>query len=134
MTRKTKRPILLYSIAFALLTNTVTSADENAWRIYSEAANGDVHFFNPSRVESHSALHTVWTRIRYKRNVMAAASYQSLLEIDCSNGTEQTLQRTFFTDRDWEIPAMMTDMKPKRKRPIRKGSAAERLSTILCAP
>ena len=134
ITKKTKRPILLCSIAFALLTNAVVSADESTWRIYSEAANGDVHFFDPSRVERKSALHTVWTRIRYKRNVMAASSYQSLLEIDCSNGTEQTLQRTFFTDRVWEVPAMMTDMKPKRKRPIRKGSAAERLSAILCGP
>ena len=124
--------LLLFSVAFALTVGGVSTADEGTWRIYSEARNGDVHFFDPSRVEKTSDLRTVWTRIRYKRNVMAAASYQSLVEIDCTERTSRTLQRTFFSDRDWEVPAMKTDTKPKKQRPIKKGSPAERLSEILC--
>ena len=65
---------------------------------------------------------------------MAAASYESLLEIDCSERTERILQRTFFSDKNWEKPAMNTDMKEKPKRPIVEGSAEERLSEILCNP
>ena len=126
--------LLLFSVAFALTVGGVSTADEGTWRIYSEARNGDVHFFDPSRVEKASDLRTVWTRIRYKRNVMAAASYQSLVEIDCAARTSRTLQRTFFSDKDWEVPAMKTDAKPKKKKPIKTGSAMARLSEILCDP
>ncbi|MEL7000573.1 MAG: surface-adhesin E family protein, partial [Pseudomonadota bacterium] len=59
---------------------------------------------------------------------------QSLVEVDCAQHTERVLQRTFFSDKHWEDPAMKTDTKPKRKRPIKEGSAAERLSAILCDP
>ena len=64
---------------------------------------------------------------------MGASSYQGLLEINCSKRTERTLQRTFYSDRDWKVPAMNTDMKVKRKRSIRKNSATGRLSEIVCA-
>ena len=125
---------LLCLVAMSLFGLESAATDEGGWSIYSEAPNGDVHLYDPSRVETQSDMRTVWTRIRYKRNVMAAASYQSLLEINCATRTERTLQRTFFSDRDWQQPAMKTDMKPKKKRQIRKGSAFERLAEILCNP
>ena len=77
-------------------------------------------------------MQRVWSRVRYKTSVMGAASYQSLLEIDCSERTERILQNTFFSDKHWEKPAMNTDMTEKPKRPIPKGSATARLSGILC--
>ena len=139
MTRKNTTPSLLFCAVFLrtvffLAPVGASAAGESGWRIYSEAGNGDVHFYDASRVETSADLRTVWTRIRYKRNVMAAASYQSLLEIDCSGRTERTLQRTFFSDRDWQQPAMKTDTKPKKKRRIRAGSVFERLAEIVCSP
>ena len=102
------------------------------WRTYSEEPNGDVHFYDASRVVQGGGLQKVWSRIRYKTSVMGAPSYQSLLEIDCSAGTERILQNTFFSDKHWKKPAMMTDKTPKQKRQIVQGSAADRLSKIVC--
>ena len=124
--------IFAFSMAFAVSASKASAIEESEWRVYSEEANGDVHFFDPSRVSRTSNTRTVWKRIRYKRNVMAAASYESLIEIDCAEGTERILQRTFFSDKNWEEPAMNTDTKEKPQRPIVKGSATERLSKILC--
>lgn len=107
-------------------------AENSTWRIYSEEPNGDVYFFDEARLELNSHSRRVWTRIRYKTSVMGASTYQSLLEIRCDERTEKTLQRTFFSDRKWEVPAMSTDMKEKPKRPIVDGSATDRLSIILC--
>jgi hypothetical protein len=124
-----------FSISFLaayLATVVAPAADGDEWRIYAEADNGDVYFFDPSRIKKNGDVHTVWTRIRYNTSVMGAQSYQSFLELDCANRTEKTLQRTFFSDRDWEKPAMSTDMNEKPKRPIAEGSAAERLSEALC--
>ena len=134
MTRIQTARFLICLVASAVTAGGFAAAKDEAWQKYSEQANGDVYFYDTSRLKSTSDVHTVWMRIRYKRNVMAAASYQSLLEVDCSERTERTLQRTFFTDRHWEQPAMKTDMKPKKKRVIRKNSANERLADILCAP
>ena len=105
---------------------------EGAWRSYSQELNGDVYFFDPSRVERIENLQRVWSRVRYKTSVMGASSYQSLLEIDCSERTEKILQNTFFSDKHWEKPAMNTDMMAKPKRQIPDGSATARLSGILC--
>ena len=100
--------------------------------MYSEEPNGDVHFFDPSRVKSSGTVHQAWSRIRYKTSVMGAASYQSLLEVDCSEGTERILQNTFFSDKQWTKPSMSPDKMAKPKRAIAKGSATERLTKILC--
>ena len=132
MTKIKSAMLVIVSLASAVSAGGAAHAGDSEWRVYSEEANGDVHFFDTSRVETTSDLHTVWQRIQYKRSVMGAASYQGLLEIDCSGRTERTLQRTFFSDRQWENPAMSTDMKEKPKRQIREGSAADRLSKILC--
>ena len=131
-------PFFHYSIVFLLVASAASANDhdddDGEWRVYSEEANGDVYFFDASRIEETADTHRVWTRIQYKTSVMGASSYQSRLEIDCSERTEKTLQRTFFSDRRWETPAMSTDKKEKPKRPIAAGSAAERLLEILCEP
>lgn len=111
---------------------SATGDGEGKWRAYSQELNGDVYFFDTSRVERIKSLHRVWSRVRYKTSVMGASSYQSLLEIDCSERTERILQNTFFSDKHWENPAMNTDMTEKPKRQIPQGSATERLSGILC--
>lgn len=130
--RSRRAIFLLCSISLAQLASVAAVANNSGWRIYSEEANGDVYFFDESRVSRNSDVHEVWTRIRYKASVMGASSYQSLMEIDCTARTERTVQRTFFSDRQWEDPAMSTDTKAKPKRSIREGSASERLSQILC--
>lgn len=132
MTKNKTTAVLLCSMAFVFAASGGSFAGDDVWRVYSEESNGDVYFFDTSRVMSTSNSHRVWTRIRYKRSVMAASSYQSLLEVDCAARTEKTVQRTFFSDKEWEVPAMSTDMKAKAKRAIREGSATDRLSKVLC--
>ena len=100
--------------------------------MYAQESNGDVHFYDTSRVERIDTLRRVWNGVRYKTSVMGASSYLSLLEIDCAERTEQILQSTFFTDKHWKEPAMMTDTTEKPKRQIVVGSATERLTEILC--
>ena len=124
--------ILLSVLCGAVNGPTAMSVAADNWTIYSEEQNGDVYFYDASRVEQAGDLHRVWTRIRYKTSVMGASSYQSLLAVDCAELTERTLQRTFFSDRQWENPAMSTDMKAKRKRRIVEGSATRRLSALIC--
>ena len=63
---------------------------------------------------------------------MGASSYQSLMKIDCSEYSETTLERTFYTDKNWTTPAMATDTKEKPKVSIHVNSATERLADILC--
>jgi predicted Zn-dependent protease len=126
--------LLFYVSSLAVFSGNNSYADASEWRIYFEESNGNIYFFDASRVNSKSNLREVWTRIRYKASVMGASSYQSLIEVDCSERAERTVQRTFFSDKHWEDPAMSTDMKSKPKRSIREGSATERLSEILCAP
>ncbi len=100
--------------------------------MYAQEANGDAHFYDPSRVEEIDSLRRVWNGVRYKTSVMGAASFLSLLEIDCTERTEKMLQSTFFTDRNWEKPAMATDMAEKPKRQIEVGSVTEQLTEVLC--
>ena len=121
----------MVSAAGVSLAPAVASG-EGEWRTYSQELNGDVYFFDASRVEGNSNLRRVWSRVRYKTSVMGAQSYQSLLEIDCSERTERILQNTFFSDKHWKDPAMNTDMTERPKRLIAAGSATERLSGILC--
>lgn len=134
MTRSKTAAFLIYSALTAIVASeaSATGDGDGDWRMYSQELNGDVYFFDPSRVKRIKNLHRVWNRVRYKTSVMGASSYQSLLEIDCSEHTERILQNTFFSDRHWKNPAMNTDMTEKPKRQIPKGSATERLSGILC--
>lgn len=132
MTKSKTTAFLICTALTAIVARDVSATGEGAWRSYSQESNGDVYFFDTSRVERTESLQRVWSRVRYKTSVMGAASYQSLLEIDCSERTERILQNTFFSDRHWQDPAMNTDMTSKPKRQIPKGSATERLSGILC--
>lgn len=136
MTKRKRAAFLIYAAASVVLASeaSATGNDEGAWRQYSQEPNGDIHFFDASRVQTTANLHTVWSRVRYKTSVMGAASYQSLVEIDCTERTERILQNTFFSDKHWKKPSMNPDMMAKPKRQIAKGSATERLSGILCTP
>lgn len=124
-------------IALAVATATTRDAasagsDDDAWVKYAEQANGDMFFYDPSRVEKIDGARRVWNRIRYRTSLMGAFSFLSLAEIDCVSQTEKTLQSTFFSDKNWEQPAMKTNMSESAKREIRKGSAMEQLADILC--
>jgi len=125
---------LICATASIVMTGGASAADapEDEWLQYAQKLNGDLYFFDPSRVERNGNLRRVWSGIRYGTSVMGASSYLSLLEIDCSERTERTLQSTFFTDKHWKKPAMTTDTKEKPKRRILAGSEAERLVEILC--
>jgi hypothetical protein len=126
--------LLIYSAASTVTTSeaSATGAGDGEWVMYAEELNGDVYFYDASRVEKTATLRRVWNGIRYKRSVMGASSYLTLLEIDCSERTERILQSTFFTDKNWKEPAMMTNTTEKPKRQIAAGSPTERLTGILC--
>ncbi|MEL6769389.1 MAG: surface-adhesin E family protein [Pseudomonadota bacterium] len=129
---KNREFLLFFSLALAAVGSASLADQAKGWDVYFEEGNGNTHFFDSERVETRSDTHTVWTRIRYKTSVMGASSYEGLVEIDCAQRTERTLQRTFFSDRHWEEPAMSTDMTAKPTRPIAEGSAAAHLSGVLC--
>lgn len=116
-------------IATALIFSSNAVAD---WIEFSTAPNGDIHFYDASRVDIQGDQITIWTRIRYKATVMAASSYQSLLKLDCSKHTEQTLQDTFYTDKAWSQPAMATNTHPKPAKKLAEKSAAAALAARLC--
>ena len=102
------------------------------WDEYMREANGDAFFYNKGNIQQEDSLVKVWTRIRYKSSVMGAASYQSLIRIDCCDDSETTLQSTFYIDSNWTHPAMATDAKKKPKTYIDGNDALERLTRILC--
>ena len=89
-------------------------------------------FYDNARVEKNGTQISVWTRVRFKRSVMAASSYQSLLRLDCSEYSETVLQSTFYTDKDWNTPAMATNTNVKPKKIIKESSATGQLVKILC--
>ena len=95
-------------------------------------ANGDVFFFDNERVQKNGHLISVWNRVRYKSSVMGASSYQSFINIDCSEYSETTVQRTFYTDKNWTTPAMATDTKMKPTVSISANSSTARLAHVLC--
>ena len=121
-----KRSLAVVLLAFATQLNA-------GWIEFSAKSNGDVFFFDDSRVEREDDRINVWTRVRYKRSVMAASSYQSLVQINCAENTERILQDTFYTDKDWNKPAMATNMNAKPKQAIRRNSATKALAELLCA-
>lgn len=111
----------------------VVSCDSMAeWIEYSTMPNGDVYFYDNARIENNNDQISIWTRVRYKTSVMAASSYQSFLRLDCSENSETVLQNTFYTDRNWNTPAMATNTNAKPKKYIKPNSAAGRLLDILC--
>jgi len=116
-------PILLLTVS----SNTVAE-----WIEYSTRPNGDVYFYDDTRVDTSNNQITVWSRVRYKTSIMAASSYQSLLRLNCTANSETELQSTFYTDKDWNTPAMATNTNVKPERAIKASSASEELLTILC--
>ena len=104
----------------------------SVWIEFSTKPNGDVFFFDNTRVEKNGSQISVWVRIRYKTSIMAASSYQNHTELDCSEHSETILQDTFYTDKDWTKPAMATNTNAKPKKTVQKNSASEQLISILC--
>lgn len=102
------------------------------WSEYAVQPNGDVYFFDSSRVERQGDVVTVWTRVRYKTSVMAASSYQSRVRINCVDKSEAIVQSTFFSDREWEKPAMATNKKEKPAVPVQDKSPSSRLMNLVC--
>ena len=113
-----------------LLTLSISAMAE--WIEYSTGANGDVFYFDDARVHRDGNVVNVWSRIRYKTSVMGASSFQSQMDIDCSESSETTLQSTFFSDRNWTTPAMATNTRKKPKVYFDENSATHRLAEILC--
>ena len=102
------------------------------WIEYSTRPNGDVFFYDSSRLEKNGNQIHIWTRVRYNTSVMAASSYQSYLRLDCSENSETVLQSTFYTDKEWNTPAMATNTIAKPEKPVEANSATEQLVNILC--
>ena len=118
--------------ALSILLLFLSSNVMAEWTEYSTRPNGDVFFYDTARVEKNGSLISVWTRVRYKRSVMAASSYQSLLRLDCSENSETVIQSTFYTDKDWNTPAMATNTNVKPAISIKENSATGQLVNILC--
>ena len=102
------------------------------WIEYSTGANGDVFYFDDTRVERDGNVVNVWSRIRYKTSVMGASSFESRMDIDCSESSEITLQSTFYSDKNWTTPAMATNTRKKPKVYFDSNSATHRLAEIVC--
>ena len=102
------------------------------WVEYTTRSNGDVYYYDDSRVEINGNQISVWSRIRFKTSVMAASSYESFLRLDCSENSETILQSTFYSDKNWNKPAMATNTNPKPKKYIKTNSATRQLINILC--
>lgn len=102
------------------------------WVEYFTKPNGDVFYFDDARVEMDGNEITVWSRIRYKTSVMAASSYQSFSRLDCAEKSEIVLESTFYTDKEWNTPAMATNTNAKPKKMVKTNSATGQLVKILC--
>ena len=134
MYRPRLNTLLIVSAVATLTTinSSVAEDSEEDWIQYAEEANGDLYFYNRSLVEKTDTLRRVWNGIRYKTSLMGAFSFSSLVEIDCVEGTEKTLQSTFFSDKNWEKAAMATDTKEKPSKQIAKDTPMEQLKEIMC--
>jgi len=117
---------------FTVFLLTFSGSVMAQWVEYSTRSNGDVYFYDETRVVKHGSQLTVWTRVRYATSIMAASSYQSLLKINCSENSETVLQSTFFTDKEWAKPAMATNTNVKPTVIVAEHSATEQLIRILC--
>ena len=134
MYRPRLNTLLIVSAVATLTTinSSVAEDSEEDWIQYAEEANGDLYFYNRSLVEKTDTLRRVWNGIRYKTSLMGAFSFSSLVEIDCVEGTEKTLQSTFFSDKNWEKAAMATDTKEKPSKQNAKDTPMEQLKEIMC--
>ena len=102
------------------------------WVEYSTRPNGDVFYFDNARVEKNGNQISIWTRVLYKTSVMGASSYQNKLRLDCAENSETVLQSTFYSDRDWNKPAMATNFNAKSATQVKPNSATRLLADILC--
>ena len=118
---------LLFILLFSFSCNSMAE-----WVEYLTKANGDIFFFDNTRLHKNGNIVNVWNRVRYKSSIMAASSYESFIQIDCSEYSKTTLQSTFYIDKNWTTPAMATDTKEKAKEAIDANSATEHLANILC--
>jgi len=110
-----------------------TSCDLMAgWVEFSTQSNGDVFLFDNERLEKNGYQISVWTRVKYKTSVMGASSYQSLIKLDCSEKSETVLQSTFYSDGNWNKPAMATNTNAKPKKFVKPDSPSWQLVNILC--
>lgn len=116
---------------FVLLI-TFSNNTKAKWIDYLKKANGSIYYYDNERIKKKANFIKVWSRIRFKGSVMGAFSYQSLIRIDCTKFTETTLQNTFFTDKNWKIPAMATNMIETSKIKISKSSHTNILLDKLC--
>ncbi|MDJ0739618.1 MAG: hypothetical protein QNJ91_07860 [Gammaproteobacteria bacterium] len=120
-----KKPLLT-----TLLTLSCNATAE--WIEYSVAANGDAFYFDNTRVQKDGDLVDVWSRTRYQSSVMGASSYQSLMQLNCAEHSETTLQSTFYIDNNWSSPAMATNTRKQPEVAITANSATQRLADMLC--
>lgn len=116
----------------SILLLTFSSSLLADWVEYSTKSNGDVFYFDNARVEKTGSQIRVWTRVRFKSSVMVSSSYQSLLKLDCSENSETVLQSTYYTDRDWDKPAMSTNTNAKPKTLVKPNSTTGQLVNLLC--
>lgn len=125
--------LIIFAASVVITSDTsAVRAGDSEWVMYAQEANGDVYFYDPSRVEKIGSLRHVWNGVQYKTSVMGASSFLSLLEIDCPERTEKILQSTFFTDKHWEKAAMKTNTAEKPKTHITIGSTTDRLTDLIC--
>ena len=117
-------------VSILLLTFSCSAIAE--WVEFSTRSNGDVFFYDSSRIEKNGNEISVWTRVRYKTSVMAASSYQNFLKLNCSGKSETILQDTFYTDKDWTKPAMATNTNAKPAKSVKENSPTFELLSILC--
>lgn len=117
-------------LSIFLLTLSFNLTEE--WIEFSTKSNGDIFFFDNARMKKNGDQISVWTRVRYKTSIMGASSYQSFLRLDCSENSETILQNTFYSDSDWNTPAMATNFNAKPKKQVKPNSASGQLVNILC--
>ena len=119
-----------YLVAIFALTFSYSSMAQ--WVEYAIQPNGDVFYFDDSRVENTDEHISVWTRVRYKTSIMGASSYQSRLQLNCAEKSEMIVQSTFYSDENWSKPAMATNTNAKPETKVQLDSATSRLVDILC--
>lgn len=116
----------------SILLLVISGSAMAEWIEFTVRPNGDVFFYDDSRLEVVGDEISVWTRVRYKTSVMAASSYESHVRLHCSEKSKIVLQNTFYTDKNWAKPAMATNTNAKPKQFVAANSAFAQLLEILC--
>lgn len=118
---------------FAIILLCMFPLTANAeWVEYKTMENGDVYFFDNSRVNVEGAIVRVLNRTRYQTSLMGAESHESELKINCNDRTHAIVRNTFYNDKDWKTPAMAPDNIERPPAMIKPGSAIASLAHILC--